>query len=321
MKIFLTGASGFVGGAIGKRLAKDHWVLALARSPKSIAKVQALGLRPIAGSLETIESAALKECDLVIHCAAFVEPWGTLAEFEKVNVEGTKRLLEMAKKAGVRRFIHISTEAALFYGQDMVDIDESYPYPSYSPFPYSETKRRAEILVRQANVPGELETICLRPRLVWGPGDETILANLIEMVDAGRYRWIDGGKWKTSTCHIDNLVEATVLAMDRGQGGAAYFITDGEVNTMRDFLTGLLATAHRDPGSKSVPSWLVRFLAQAFEAIWRLFRIKKKPPITRFSAAIMSSHCTISSNAAQSDLGYVPLVSVKDGLAKLSAGK
>jgi hypothetical protein len=157
--------------------------------------------------------------------------------------------------------------------------------------------------------------------LIWGPGDETILANLIEMVDAGRYRWIDGGNWNTSTCHISNLVEAIVLAMDRGEGGQVYFITDEEVHSVRDFLSQLLATAHRDPGNKSVPSWLVRFLGQFFEAIWRLFRIKKKPPITRFSAAIMSAHCTISSDKANRELGYRPIISVKDGMKELASSK
>lgn len=318
MKIFITGASGFIGGAIAKRLAKDHWVLGLARSKEAYEKVKALGVRPLTGSLETMGAGMLKECDLVIHCAAYVKPWGSYQDFAEVNVEGTKHLLALAKKAGVKRFIHMGTEAALFYGQDMNDIDEGYPYPDHSHFPYSETKKLAEIAVLKANEPGVFETISLRPRLVWGPGDETILPNLIQMVDEGKFRWIGEGNFTTSTTYIDNLVDATLLAMEKGKAGEAYFITDWEIHSMRDFLTQLLATEGRDPGNRNVPKWVARFLAQVFEAVYKLFRIRRKPPITRFSAAIMSSNCTISSDRAQLDLGYEPKVSVAEGMQRMS---
>jgi nucleoside-diphosphate-sugar epimerase len=317
-KIFITGASGFVGGAIARRLAPEHWVLAMARTAGAVEKIKALGARPVLCTLESIEAGMLRECDVVIHCAAHVEPWGRYADFYHVNVEGTQRLLEAARKAEVKRFIFIGTEAALFEGQDMLDINETYPYPVKSPYPYSETKKLAERLVLQANVPGEFETISIRPRLVWGPGDETILANLVEMVDNGRFRWIDGGDYLTSTCYIDNLVDGVVLSMERGKGGEAYFITDHEVSTMRQFLTQLIQTAGRNPGDKSVPGWMARFLAWVFEGIWKLFRIRKKPPITRFSAAIMSAHCTIRSDKATVDLGYSPAITVEEGMRRLT---
>jgi nucleoside-diphosphate-sugar epimerase len=119
-KIFITGASGFIGGAIAKRLTPDHWVLAMARTQASHAKIEALGARPMSCSLDSIEPGALKECDTVIHCAAYVEPWGRFKDFYEVNVTGTERLLAAARKAGVKRFIHVSTEAVLFRGQDMI---------------------------------------------------------------------------------------------------------------------------------------------------------------------------------------------------------
>lgn len=313
-KIFITGASGFVGGAIAQQLAPQHWVLAMSRSSRSNEKIKALGARPVHATLETVTASHLKECDTVIHCAAYVEPWGRYQDFYAVNVTGTQRLLDAAREAGVKRFIFIGTEAALFHGQDMVDIDESYPYPASSPFPYSDTKKLAEQWVLQANVPGVFETVSIRPRLVWGPGDETILPNLVEMVDKGRFRWINGGNVLTSTCHIHNLVAAVSLALERGKGGEAYFITDREVHTLREFLTRLLMTAGRDPGDRSVPGGLARFLAHVLELVWRLFRIRKKPPITRFSASIMAAQCTISSDKAERELGYSPVVTVEEGM-------
>jgi nucleoside-diphosphate-sugar epimerase len=313
-KIFITGASGFIGGAITKKLAKDNWILAMARSATSIEKVKALGARPIMAALENVDAGMLKECDIVIHCAAYVEPYGTYQQFAEVNVEGTRRLLEAAKKSKVKQFIFIGTEAALFDGGDLNNIDETYPYPAHSPFPYSETKKLAEIMVLDANQPGVFETISIRPRLVWGPGDETILPNLTEMVDKGRFRWIDDGQVMTSSTHIDNLVQGVLLAMERGKGGQAYFITDHEVHTMKDFLTQYLATARRTPADRNISSGLVRTAAAILESIWKLFRIKRKPPVTRFSAAIMSANCTIASDKAKNDLGYEPVISVADGM-------
>lgn len=319
MKIFVTGASGFIGGAIARRLAPDHFVLAMARSDQAMRKITALGARPVACSLETISAGHLKNCDVVIHCAAFVEPWGTWEEFKEGNVEGTRKMLEAARAAGVKRFIHIGTEAALFYGQDMVDIDERYPYPEHSPFFYSESKKQAEQLVLQANEAGVFETLSLRPRLVWGPQDTSILPNLLEMVDSGRFRWIDGGRALTSSVYIDNLVEGVVCALDRGRGGEVYFITDWEVHSFKDFLGSLIRATGREPGEKNAPGWVVNLAARVLEGTYRLFRIRRKPPVTRFSAAIMTATCTIASNKAERELGYRPLVSVAEGMKQMAA--
>lgn len=319
MRIFITGASGFIGGAIVRRLASTHEVWAMARSPKSAEKVASLGAKAVTCSLEDIQAAHLEGCDVVIHCAAFVEPWGTWEEFYQGNVVGTERVLLAAQTAGVKRFLHIGTEAALFRGQPMVDIDETYPYPDHSPYYYSETKKLAEKAVFAANQPGVFETLSLRPRLVWGPGDTSILPNLLEMVDRGAFRWIDGGEHATSTVYIDNLVEGVACALTRGRGGEAYFLVDAETSTMRDFLGKLLASTGRDPGDKNAPGWLVRTAAFGLEGVYKLFRIGSKPPVTRFSAAIMSVPCTIRSDKAARELGYQPIVTQAQGMAAMQA--
>lgn len=318
MKIFITGASGFIGGAVTRKLALDHFVLGMARSDAAAKKVTALGARAIPCSLDTIEPNHLKHVDVVIHCAAFVEPWGTWKEYLHGNVEGTKKMIEAAKEAGVKRFIHVSTESVLFHGQDMVDINESYPYPPKSPFYYSESKKQAEILALDANEPGKFEVIVIRPRLVWGPGDTTILPNLLEMVDSGRFRWISGGHALTSSSHIDNVVEGIFCALTKGKGGQTYFITDWEVHTFKDFLTMLLRSEGREPSEKSLPGWMVRLVARVFEGIYRLFRIRAKPPVTRFSAAIMSANFTVASDKAERELGYKPVISVENGMKAMT---
>ena len=318
MKIFLTGGSGFVGGAFIKSFAATHDILAMSRSEKSDAAIKALGITPIRCSLNEVLPSHLEGCDAIVHCAAFVEEWGPWASFETLNVEGTRQLLQTAKQAGIKRFVHIGTEAALFHGQHMRGVDETYPLALKSPFPYSQTKAKAEKLVREANKPGALETIVLRPRMIWGPGDQTVLSVVKGMAEAGKFAWIDGGKAMTSTTHIDNLVSAMGLALTKGTSGEAYFILDDGQVPIREFLTDYLATQNVDLGTKSVPGWFLRGLSNVTEPIWRGLKLKSAPPITRFTAHIMSRDCMLIDAKARTDLGYKPVISREQGMKDIS---
>lgn len=319
MKIFLTGGSGFVGGAVAKSFAPRHAIRALSRSEKSDDALKALGVEPVRGDLETVSADMLAGSDAVIHAAAFVEEWGPFSAFEAVNVTGTERLLKAAKTAGVKRFVHVGTEAALFHGQHMRGVDETCPLAPTSPFPYSATKARAEMAVAAANDPAAgFETIIIRPRLIWGEGDKTLLPAVKEMAEAGKFAWIDGGRAMTSSTHVDNLVAALELALTRGRPGEAYFVVDGPAVAFRDILKPYLAAAGVDLGEKSAPGWLVRLIANLTEPLFRLTNSRTPPPVTRFTAHIMSRDCTISDAKARADLGYAPVISVKEGLARLA---
>ena len=316
-KLFITGASGFVGGAIVQALASRYTLLALSRSERSDAAIRALGATPVRGELGSVAAETIAGCAAVIHCAAFVKQWGTREQFWNANVEGTRQLLQAARQAGAQRFIHIGTEAALFHGQHMRDIDEQYPYPAHTPFLYSETKAAAEQLVLAANAPG-FATLSIRPRFVWGPGDQTILPVLETMVRSGRFVWVDHGRAQTSTTHIANLVHAVELALERGAGGNAYFVTDEGNTRMHEFLTALLATRKLTPQEKSIPGWLARMLAAVTETMWRALGKTSDPPLTRLAASMMSRDCTIRTDKAQRELGYQPVISRSEGLRELA---
>lgn len=317
MRIFVTGGSGFVGGAaIRKFVGSGHDVRAMSRSEGSDAKIRALGATPVRCDLLDVTAAHIGDAEVVLHCAAFVEQWGQRDAWKRFNVDGTARMLAAAKQAGAKRFIHISTESVLWRGQHLRDVDETYPLALNSPYPYSWTKARAEVLVREAAT-SDFTPIILRPRFIWGPGDTTLLPTVRAMAKSGGWMWIDGGKARTSTTHIDNLVRAIELALTTGRGGEAYFVLDDGVHTMKEMIAGIAASERIVLPEKQMPTWLADFAGTACEVMWRLFGLKSEPPLTRFSAMIMSRECTLSDSKARAELGYAPVISVEAGMRRL----
>ena len=317
MRIFITGASGFIGGAIAQALTQKHEVLAMSRSDKSDQRVRELGAQSVRCDLATLVPGDIPQCDAVIHCAAYVESWGTRELTWKINVEGTERTLEAARAAGAKRFLHMGTEAVLWKGQNLLGVGEDYPYPESTPYLYSETKAEAERLVMAANDEGGMETVVLRPRFVWGPGDQTLAPEITAMVEKGAFMWIDGGRARTSTTHIDNLVHGAELLLERGSGGEAYFVTDDEVRSFREFLPDLMAAYGVELGTRSMPSAVVRPIARAVEGVWRIFNLSSTPPITRHAIDLMCCDCTLKIDKIKNELGYQPVISVVEGLRQL----
>jgi len=318
----VTGGSGFIGGRLIERLAGEgHSVRALARSDAAAARVRERGAEPVTGDLSDV--VAMRQgaggCELAFHAAATLGDWGSKADFQRGNVEGTRNALEACAQAGVRRFVHVGTEAALLAGEPLHEVDETAPLRPDSPALYSATKAQAEQAVRAASR-DRFETVVLRPRFVWGTGDTTLLPVMTEMVRRGRFAWIDGGRHRTSTTHVDNTVEGLVLAAQRGRPGEAYFVTDGEPVVFREFVTQLLATQGVQPPTRSIPSGLAGALATAGETTWRVLRLPGHPPLTRFAYWASSQECTIRIDKAREQLGYSPVKTIGQGLEELAAG-
>ena len=314
---FVTGGSGFVGGALIERLRSEGWdVHALARSERAAARVRELGAEPAMGDLDDRDAmrAGAEGCEVAFHAAAKVEDWGDPADFERLNVRGTQNVIDACREAGVRRLVHVGTEAALMVGQPLINVDESAPLRPDSAALYSSSKAKAEQLVRDA---GGLETAVVRPRFVWGRGDTSLLPTIIEMVTSGRFRWIGGGGQLSATTHIDNTVEGLWLAATKAPAGGVYFVTDGEPAVFREFLTELLATQGVTVPDKSVPAGVAGVAAAASERIWRLLKRPGPPPLTRFAVWVSSQECTIDISRAERELGYRPVISREAGLAEL----
>ncbi len=318
-RIFVTGGSGFVGGAtIRHFVSKGDDVRAMSRSEKSDAAVQKLGAAAIRCDLENVTAGLIGNAEAVVHCAAFVEQWGPKDAWRKFNVDGTARMLTAARAAGVKRFIHVSTESVLWRGQSLRNVDETYPLAPNSPYPYAATKAQAEQLVKAANAPG-FETIILRPRFIWGPGDTTLMPTIEHVAKTGGWMWVNHGRAMTSTTHVSNLVHAIDLALTKGQGGEAYFILDDGVRSMHEMISGLAATRGITLPEKSIPGWLADTIGATCEGLWSTLPMKGEPPITRFSAMILSRDSILNDAKARRDMGYQPVISVEDGMRALAA--
>jgi nucleoside-diphosphate-sugar epimerase len=318
---FVTGGSGFIGQRLIDRLhAEGHRVRALARSPSAAERVRARGAEPVDGELADLGAmrSGAGGCELAFHAAATLGDWGSPEEFERGNVEGTNNALRACSEAGVRRFVHVGTEAALLAGEPLVNVDETAPLRPDSPALYSATKARAEQAVLAANREG-FETVVVRPRFVWGVGDTTLLPVLVEMVRSGRFAWIGGGYHRTSITHVENTVEGLVLGATRGRPGNAYFVTDDEPVVFREFVSELLATQGVTAPTRSIPALVASALASAGETAWRRLPLRGRPPLTRFTYWVSSQECTIGIDKAREQLGYVPVKSRAEGLAELRA--
>jgi len=316
---FVTGGSGFIGGRLIERLIRDGTLVrALARSDASAESVAERGAQPVRGDLSDRASleAGAAGADVAFHLAAQLGDWGDWGEFERGNVDGTENALAACAAAGVRRFVHCGTEAALMAGEPLVHVDETAPLRPDSPAPYPATKARAELAVRRANRPG-FETLTVRPRFVWGKGDTTLLPEMVRTVEAGKWAWVGGGRNITDTAHVDNVVEGLVLAAEAGRAGEAYFVTDGEPVVFREFVTELIETQGVEPPERSLPGWTAAPLARLCEAAWKALPLRGEPPMTMFRAWILTQECTIDISKAKRELGYAPVISREQGLAEL----
>jgi nucleoside-diphosphate-sugar epimerase len=217
MRIFVTGGSGFLGSRMIRTLVNQgHEVFALARSTSSGEQVRTLGATPITGDLEKSEQLSLPEIEAVVHAAAYFRFAGPRAPYFRANVEGTRALLTVARKAGAATFIYVSAGGVVMddRGSFIRDADESAP-----------------------TFPNSFSGYIATPA-IWGPGDPFSRA-LPDAIASGTFAFIERGDYPFAICHVDNVIEAVQCALKRGTGGHAYFIKDRETTSFRDFIAML----------------------------------------------------------------------------------
>jgi nucleoside-diphosphate-sugar epimerase len=322
MKILVTGGSGFLGTRlIPKLVAEGHDVFGMARSSSADSKVLALGAKPVRGDMDNLAGFEMPQVDAVMHLAAHFHFAGPRRPYFHVNVNGTKALLKAAQKAGVSSFIYLMAAAVIMddRGSPIRNADErarTFPH-SFSPYIASKAKSEAGVLA--ANRPG-FRTIAIRPPGIWGPGD-VFSRNIPHAIESGQFAFIARGDYPYSTCHVDNVVEALICALDRGEGGKAYFVRDADNTTFRAFVDSLAKLQGLSIDKlRSVPYGMAFFMGRLMELGARLRRSDQDPALTRTMVRMIGREFTIDDSAARRDLGYIGRVSRLDGLASYEAG-
>lgn len=324
MNALVTGGGGFLGLAIVRALrARGDTVRSLSRQEHPA--LRELGAEHVRGDVADAAavSAAAKGCDIVFHVAAKAGVWGPYEEYHRANVLGTENVLAACRAHGIRRLINTSSPSVVFNGQDMEGVDESAPYPTHFEAHYPHTKALAEQLVLKANSPS-LATVALRPHLIWGPGDNHLLPRLIARAKTGQLRRIGTQPKRVDTVFIENAAEAHLLAADALVPGAAcagkaYFISNGEPIELWDMVNRMLAAAGLPPVTRTVPAGLAMLLATCFEAAHKLTGNLNEPRLTRFVVREMTTAHWFDISAAKRDFGYVPRVTMEEGLRRLAA--
>ncbi len=339
--VFITGASGFIGGKLAERLlAEGRKVRVLARRP--LPELEARGAEVVPGDLDD-EHALARGCrsaDTVFHVAGRVGVWGPPEDFFRVNVEGTRKLLAAAHDAKVPRFVYTSSPSVAYNGGDLAGVNESAPPCTEAPCAYPTSKAKAERLVLAAHG-RNFATIALRPHLVWGPGDKNVVPRVMALARAGRLKIVGSGRNRVDITHIANVVDAHLLAEGallsgseapfpggrpvaatasrppQHPGGKAYFISNGEPVVLWDWINEVLRGVGIPEVKRRVPVAVAYAAGGLLEAVWRLGRKAGEPPMTRFVAKELATDHWFDISAARRDLGYHPLVTVAQGTQEL----
>ncbi len=309
MKILVTGANGFVGSSLCRRLVSaGHQVMGMVRATSDLTLLQGVPVEFVSGSLSDRESlkAATVNQDLVFHVAAAVTDWGSLGYFRKINVDGTRNVIEAAISNQVPRFLYVSSVAVASFS-DQKNMDEDAPQLP-TPYPYCQTKREAEALVNDLHRSGKIQTVIVRPGDIYGPNDRVALLRMGEMLRKRQLPYVAGGNKLGAFTYIDNLVEGMILASTNDKAyGRTYILTDGVEMSWRTYFEKLTDALGYPHPSLSVNPKIGYAAAFMLENMYRLLNIQQRPPFSRYLINHLSTDFHFSIERARVELGYQPI--------------
>jgi len=325
LRCLVTGSAGFVGSNLVRALLVRGCVVhGFDRAPALAADANLHWFRGDVRDEKALREAC-KGVDTIFHTAAMIEtltyapkPFAELVR--GVNIEGTRAVLRVARKAGVRRLVHTSSIITAGGGEHR-GASESAPY-SMAPDLYSTTKVASEQIVLAANGESGLLTCAVRPGGIYGPGERnTLIGPLIKALKQGVPLVVFGdGSARMDYTYIDNLVDAQIRAAERlveGSAvcGQAYFVTDGDPINTGAFSKTLVSDMGLDARSIRVPGRVARSLAQAGERVFQVFG-KPKPPVSIVDVQLCVRDSYFSIDRARRDLEYRPIVDTREGLRR-----
>ena len=316
--VFVTGATGLVGGHLVARLAAEGLRLrCLVRATSNVAELKRAGAELVTGDItdppEKLRQL-IGDCRLVFHCAGLVDDWAPRAEMERINIDGTRNMLEAcAGLKGLEKFVMVGSMVVLGMAPQN-HLDESAPL-AHTGDNYNETKIVAEELAFQYAAEKRVPVVVCRPPYVYGPGDKQFFPRLFETLRDGVFKYIGDGNQPLTLVYVLNLVQALVLAARAETArGELFLITDGESITRRELAEMICREMGYRIPTTHVPEALARFLLPAVE--W-LARVRHRRPIlNRFKLKFMATPLTFDISKARRLLGYEPVEPPRESLQK-----
>lgn len=317
----VTGGTGLLGSHIVEQLCRrGRPVRVLVRSGSDTSWLRTQPVEIATGDVTDRDSLAraMPGVHTVFHAAARVGDWGPWSEFQAVTIDGTRNVVQAAEQGGVRRFIHISSISVYGYvdGEGRV-FDETAPlgYGLYRWAYYSRAKVEAEKIIWSAQERGRVAFTVIRPSWLYGQRDRATISRLVASLRAGRAKLIGDGENRLNVVNAANVAEAAILAADLPRAaGQAYNCSNDGVLTQKDYFNRVAQAAGARPVTRRVPYRLAYGVAFVLECLYRLFRIRRAPLITRYSVWLIGRRCYFETRKACRELGWKSGVSYDDGI-------
>lgn len=310
-RIAVTGGAGFIGGALCRRLAgAGAEVVGLDLEAAAADRVLAAGADFIECDITDRPALepALEGAEIVVHTAAIVSDWGPMSAYVRVNVAGTANVIGAARAVGAGRVVHVSS--VVVYGYDSpAELDETAPRRTCG-IPYIDTKSASDALACRAGA------IVIRPGDVYGPGSIPWTLRPVEAIRAGRFALVGGGEGIMLPVYIDDLVEAIVAGIERGEPGRAYAAWDGEPATFGQFFNRYAEMLGKGE-LRRLPRQMLFAVGAAMEASARL--TGRAPTLTRNALTLVSRRGTVSTRRIREELGWEPKVPLDEGMRRTEA--
>ncbi|GAB4570910.1 MAG: NAD-dependent epimerase/dehydratase family protein [Anaerolineae bacterium] len=311
--VLVTGATGFVGGALASRLLADGvTVRAFVRSAERGKELAARGATLVVGDLSDREALAhaVAGCDVVFNVGAAMH--GTAAQFYAVNVTGVRHLVEVAHEAGVRRIVHVSTIAVYGYDRYGVLSEEMPPHPGGEGYGQSKALGEQMLFARAAEL--GIEATAIRPGMIYGPGSGFWTAKLFGLMRRRPAPLPGSGQTYCPIVYIDDVIALllTVAEHENAVGQVFNCVSDEPV-TWRQFLGAYAAMAGHQM-FVPVPLWLLQMGGAVAEVYLRLFG--EPQPVRQMVRALLARRRGYSVNKAAQLLDWRPQVTLVQGMAQ-----
>ncbi len=314
VKVLVTGGTGFLGQYLARRLLREECQVYLGgRNFQTVQKLIEAGAiaRPFDLGDYPATVAVCQDVDVVCHAGALAAPWGQWSAFYRANVIGTQAIIQGCRQYGVRRLVHISSPSVVFDGRDQINATDAVPYPRRWLSAYAQTKKISEELVKAAQ---DVNTIILRPKAIFGPGDRALLPRLIAAARLGQLPRIGNGQNQVDLTYVENVVDAIVRAMQKTGINGVYTITNNEHVYLWEVIQTVLNRLSIAQPRRSISPQVAMAAATYLE--WQAVLTRREPRLTRYSVALLCRTQTYDISAAMHDLDYQPTVSVSEGIER-----